>query len=125
MNRKSPGGQLFSNFKYRHDILTKETGIRKNNQKILKVEKAPDLRKSDITPEVLEEIRTALIGRTELWNRISLDWRKTCADRRNEILKLEVSEVFARWPKYKHKRAVDLVSFKIYKKILYSWFGSR
>lgn len=107
-NRKSAGGQLFTHFKYRHDILTKECGIRKNKKK-----KDSSKEKSDIVPETsdiaAEVLRKELIGRSEPWQRIVDDWKKSCYTRRQEILSMETNDIIARWPKFKNKRGIDLV----------------
>lgn len=103
-----PGGQLFYHYKYRHDILKKEQGIRKN-RKLKKPEKKCEYA-CTLTPLEAERIRRDLIGRQEPWERILSDWEKTAPNRRNDMLTLEVAGTVPRWPKYKKKQAVQLVS---------------
>lgn len=103
-----PGGQLFSHFKYRHDLLRKETGIRVNRkiQKSKPIEELP----SKLTSLEAETIRRDLIGRQEPWERIVKDWEKTAPNRRNDMLKYKVVGTVPRWPKYKKKQGAQLVS---------------
>lgn len=103
-----PGGKLFNHFKYRHDLLKKELGIR-INRKILKPDEKVEF-SSILTPLEVETIRRDLIGRHEPWERIMSDWEKTAPNRRNEILTLKIAGAIPRWPKYKKKKAVQLVS---------------
>lgn len=119
-----PGGQLFSHFKYRHDLLKKETGIRVNRK--MKVTALKEEITSTLTSLEAETIRRDLIGRQEPWERILKDWERTAPNRRNEMLALLVAGTVPRWPKYKKKQGIQLVSIIhlsliLYLRNLFSW----
>lgn len=103
-----PGGQLFSHFKYRHDLVKKELGIRKNRK--IKTQEDKIEFSTSLTPLEVENIRRDLIGRQGPWDRILSDWEKTAPTRRNEMTTLGVAKTIARWTKYKKKEGAQLVS---------------
>lgn len=104
----NPSGPLYNAFRRSHQLLRQETGLRRNQ---LSAKKQKDnAATQEVLPSEIDVIRQRLISRSEPWNAIMEDWRKTFVYRRNEIVTTPLADVFNRWTKYKHKRGVEMVN---------------
>lgn len=103
----NPSGLLYNSFRRRHQLLREETGIRRNQKSQEK--KAPLAFNQEQLPVEVDLIRQRLISRSEPWSSIMEDWKATFNYRRNEIMSIHLADIFNRWPKFKHKKGMEMV----------------
>lgn len=118
----NPSGPLYNAFKKRHEHLREELGIRRNQMPRKKEKKALE---EVVIPEKIDVIRQRLIHRAELWVSVLDDWKLTFQYRHKEVEAKPLANFLQRWPKFQHKRGVDMVSsFLFCHKLVYNMKGN-
>lgn len=102
-----PSGNLYNHFRRRHKLFRMETGIRKNQSSEKEPQSTPWV--FQISKENANLVRQRLISRSEPWEEILDDWKQTFEYRRVELKEYSFAEFLNRWPKFNHKRGMEMV----------------